>query len=168
MYSRVDKAGWEQIALTWESQCNSFNENFTDYGVASMPVLQELATGPALRNAAIFSVSGENLEPVAMFHANSAFLPGYNGAVLRIRHITFAPRFDLDETLSLDDYMVALIDVFVSSIAISYKEMVAPHIKFHLKSPAERMFGERFTEALQSRDEIKAVDLRGSWIYISK
>ena len=69
---------------------------------------------------------------------------------------------------SIEAYTVLLGGVFAEAVALSYDQMPADHIKFHLKSPAERTFGNLFTNALGERNVFREVVMKGSWIYLSK
>ena len=164
---RIGAPEWGRIVLDWEAQSNAFSENFADHAPASMAVLEELAQSAPLRDAGVFSFSDGN-EVLAILQANSAFLPGYEGKVLRVRHIVLSPKFELDESIGIDDYAAALVGVFAGSIRLSVEQMPSSHVKFHLRSPAERMFGEQFTSVMQQSKFFKNTAMRGSWIYLSR
>ncbi|KQB95771.1 hypothetical protein AL073_13865 [Loktanella sp. 1ANDIMAR09] len=164
---RVGPAEWAKIVLQWEEQTNSYSENFVDHAPASMPVLEELATSAPLRDAGVYSYADKD-EVLAILQANVALLPGYSGRVLRIRHIVLSPKYEFDDKIELDDYGSALVGVFAGTLVLSVKDMIAPHIKFHLRSPAERMFGEEFTKVLQNSGVFKECAMKGSRIYLSK
>lgn len=167
MFQRVTENDWAQLVLDWEAECTEFEENFDDYAVASLPVLGELACSPPRRDAAVFgSKNGSKLDVVCQ--ANSSFLPGYDGKVLRVRHIVLSPRHDFSEHVTLEDYSAALVGAFTGVLGLASGEMASNHVKFHLKSPAERAFGEAFTEALKNHAAFAKVAMKGSWIYLSK
>lgn len=163
----MDKGDWAKLVLQWEAECSDFEEDFSEYAMASLPVLGDLAIAPPRRDAAVYGLSsGNTIEAVCQ--ANSTFLPGYTGKVLRIRHIVLSPRFDYSENIEIADYVKTLIGVFTGAVALAYQEMASEHIKFHLKSPAERAFGAAFTDALQGDTSFTEVAIKGSWIYLSK
>ena len=167
MFERISKDYWAKLVLDWEAECAEFGENFDDYAVASLPVLRELACAPPRRDAAVFgSVSSEKLDVVCQ--ANSSYLPGYTGKVLRIRHIVLSPRHDYSEEFTLDDYCSTLVGVFSGALDLADGEMMSDHVKFHLKSPAERAFGKAFTDVLKDHKAFTDVAIKGSWIYLSK
>lgn len=166
LLNRLSRESWAQLALAWEEECNEYEEDFSDYAIASLPVLEDLACGPPLRDAAVFSFK-EAGKVDAIFQANVTFLPGYDGKVLRIRHIVLAPGFDFGD-FDIDQYATAITGVFSGAVGLAYEGMPADHIKFHLKSPAERAFGESFTNAVQNHEAFKKVVMKGSWIYLSK
>ena len=103
-----------------------------------------------------------------MCQLNVALLPGFDGKVLRVRHIVHSPKYDFDDTVGVDDYASFLVDIFLGVFSISYTEMPAPYIKFHFRSPAERSFFSEFKKALEVKDHFKAIEMRGSWLYIKK
>lgn len=167
MLRRFTEDDWAQLVLDWEEECGEFEENFEDYAVASLPVLRELACSFPRRDAAVYGLDIAG-KLSAVCQANSTFLPGYTGKVLRIRHIVLSPRFDYSEAIEIEDYAEALIGVFSGVLKLANGDMPSAHIKFHLKSPAERSFGNAFTEALKGHEAFTKVDLKGSWIYLSK
>lgn len=164
---RIGPDEWQELSLQWEAQSGNFSENFEDHASASMPVLEELALGPQLSDAGVFSFQRDGeFKVIAQF--NATFLPGYTGKVLRVRHIVLSPRYELDEEITLDDYGEVLVGIFGGSLMLSIDKMPSDHVKFHLQSRAERMFGEQFKEALKESPHFKKVVMRGSWIYLSK
>jgi len=104
----------------------------------------------------------------AMCQLNVAFLPGYTGKVLRVRHIIHSPMFDFDEGKTVDDYVNVLADIFSGVLSASEGEMLAPHVKFHFRSPAERSFFNTLQDILSKRPIFAGVEMRGAWLYISK
>lgn len=158
---------WESLCRQWEGECEEFGEEFDEFAPASFPVLDALARGTPFANAGVFAVL-ENGEYLAACQINATLLPGYTGKVLRVRHIVFSPRYDLSPDLEVEDYAKTLVGVFGGVIVLSYKNMVASHIKFHLRSPAERQFGTLFKEALEGHGAFSEVAMRGAWIYLSK
>ena len=166
---RVSQADgtWDALCQQWEQSCLSFHEDFSDFAPATLPVLHQLATGPLLTNAAIYTVRRQS-EYHAAYQANVCRLPRYDGPVLRVRHITFSPLYDYDENLNIDNYRQTLLEVFIGALLLSDDQMSAEHIKFHLRSPAEREYGNHFQEALSSHSAFSQVEMRGAWIYLSK
>uniref|UniRef100_UPI004048C6FB hypothetical protein n=1 Tax=Yoonia sp. TaxID=2212373 RepID=UPI004048C6FB len=164
---RVGAAEWAKIVLEWEAESNLYSEDFLDHATASMPMLEDLANSAPLRDAGVYSYKN-NGKATAILQANAARLPGYDGKVLRVRHIVLSPRFEFDEDIDMDAYASVLIGVFTGSMLLAEDEMIAPHLKFHMKSRAERTFGEQFTKAMQASKVFKNCDMKGSWIYLSK
>ncbi|SLN36174.1 hypothetical protein AQS8620_01286 [Aquimixticola soesokkakensis] len=160
---------WQALTKQWEEECQNYGENFEDYAAASMPILEELASSePTNRAAGVYAATDGNGKYIAACHANCSHLPGYDGKVLRIRHITFSPDFDFGDSHVLRSYEDALVSVFVGTISLSFNEMKARHIKFHLRSFAEIQFAHRFTEEAEKDGNFKEVKMKGAWIYLSK
>lgn len=165
---RMTGKDWQKLMVEWEECASAFGEDISDYAVASMPVLEDLATGATYKKKGVFSFN-EDGETKSVFQANLARLPGYTGEVLRVRHIVLSPRFDYDNNVEIDEYARTLAGTFAGAVGISIAKMPAQHIKFHLKSPAERAYGHLFTEALKDlTSEFSDVSMHGSWIYLSK
>lgn len=157
---------WNDLTLQWERQCNDFGEDFSEYAMASMPVVEGLASAPQRADAAVFAAKKQE-EFLAACQLNSTFLPGYKGKVLRVRHIVLAPKYDFGE-VDIHDYQEVLVATFLGALFAADRDMPSDHIKFHLRSPAELSFGGAFTEVLSESKKFKRCDMRGSWIYISK
>ena len=94
-------------------------------------------------------------------------MPGIDGYVLRVRNMTFAPRFDFDD-LGVDAYGKALTGLFGGILALSEAVRVSPHIKFHLRSPADRTFFQALTEPLLKIPLFDTVAAKGAWLYVTK
>lgn len=167
MLKRLSEKDWATLVLDWEAECAHFEEDFGDYATASLPVLSDLACSAPRRDAAVYGLQKDGKLDVVC-QANSSFLPGHVGKVLRIRHIVLSPRFDFAEDLQIEQYEETLVGVFAGVLSLAYGEMSSDHVKFHLKSPAERSFGQAFTDALKDHDAFTEVAMKGSWIYLSK
>ena len=163
----LSDGGWADLCRQWEEECISFGEELPDFALGSFPVLDQLARGPQLASAGVFAIFNSSGYPAAC-QVNVSLLPGYEGKVLRVRHILFSPRYDLDDVGDLKEYARILVSVFAGAIDLSYETMPAEHVKFHLRSPAEMQFGHMFTEVLQEQEGFKKIDMRGAWIYLSK
>ena len=169
MLERVsdDQGTWEKLMRQWEAECDSFGENLDDYATASLPVVAQVARGTQVKNLGAYAFTMDGSFK-AVCQANATYLPGYTGKVLRIRHIVLAPEFDFSPDISVDDYITVLVGVFSGAISLTNKEMEADHLKFHLRSPAEREFGTHFTKAIHDQGIVKDASVKGSWIYLSK
>lgn len=163
----VENGLWKELVNDWETQCQDYDEQLEEYATASMPVLASLAAEPQRRLAGVFAVrEGKRFEGICQL--NAALLPGYTGMVLRVRHIVHAPRFDFESKLSVDEYSFVLGEILVGVHDVSNNEMQAPHIKFHFKSPAERVYFDKLKNALRDRNIFSSTELQGSWLYITK
>ncbi|WP_420325450.1 hypothetical protein [Mameliella sp.] len=169
MLKRVNgqDGSWPDLISQWEKQCEIYGESLDDFAVASLPVIEGLATGAQQHYAGAYAYSDDG-NYKAVCHVNSTFLPKYDGKVLRVRHIVLSPDFDFSDTPTVDDYTDVLVGVFVGAIALTMEEMPSSHVKFHLRSPIERELGEHFTKAISGNAAFKDVAMQGSWIYLSK
>lgn len=158
---------WDAVMQDWERQCQAFNEDLAEYATASLPVLQSLATETQRRNAGVYAVRVDNCY-TGLCQLNVAMLPGYDAPVLRVRHIVHSPRYDFDQAISEEEYSKVLGDILAGVYLLSEDEMQAKHIKFHFRSPAERIFFEQLKHVLAEQGPFSVIELRGSWLYISK
>ncbi|OJY34660.1 MAG: hypothetical protein BGP11_08580 [Rhodobacterales bacterium 65-51] len=158
---------WNGLIADWEDQCREFSEDLGEYAMASLPVLESLASETQRKNAGVFALrSDRGYEGICQLNVTP--LPGYNGPVLRVRHIVHAPRYDFDNTLGVDEYGQVLTGTLLGVFRTSNGEMKAQHIKFHFKSPAEQMFFTRLKDALSEKEVFSSIELKGSWLYITK
>lgn len=166
---RVDRerGNWQLLISQWEDEAESFAADLSDYALASMGVLTDLAEEAPKKRSGVFALQ-DNDTFIGMCQLNVALLPGFDGQVLRVRHVIHSPRFDLDDNVTVDDYAAFLAHLFSGVLRVSMDQMVAKHIKFHFRSPAERSFFSHFQEAIKEFDAFSSVEMRGSWLYISK
>jgi hypothetical protein len=157
---------WQRFLRDWEAQCARLGEDFESYHVSPIQVVQDLTIGDPEPDAGVFG-----LEDESGFHAicqvNCANIPGYAGKVLRVRMMYFSPSYDLGER-GIEDYAIVLIRLFTEILALSNGEMQAPHIKFHLRSPADRQFFAALGTQLDKTKAFASVGTRGAWLYITK
>ena len=86
---------------------------------------------------------------------------------MRVRMMYLAPHYDFGE-LSIGDYEKILLALFLNVLLMSQTNMIANHIKFHLRSPADRQFFNGFRDSLDAAGVFKEITVRGSWLYITK
>src|SRR5690606_15735785 len=98
----------------------------------------------------------------AICQANCTGLPGYDGPVLRIRFMLFAPDYDFGEK-DLDDYGMLLADLFLGVIELSEDVLQARYVKIHLRSPADRQFFTILGRGLEQSDHFDSVHVKGAW-----
>ena len=158
---------WQKLLKEWNAQCEAFDENLDDYAVSSMAVIRPLAEATQTPNAGVYALT-ENDSFTGLCQLNVAFIPGYQDKVLRVRHIVHSPRFDFDDSVSIEDYTKFLSGLLVGVFHISNNEMRAPNIKFHFKSPAERLFFDKMKSAVKDSGIADTVEMRGAWLYIRK
>lgn len=163
----TENGHWQRLMQQWSDQCDSYSEALDDYAVASLPAIRPLAEGAQVSTAGVYSVikGGSYL---GICQLNAAYLPGYDGRVLRVRHIVHCPNFDFSDQVTVEDYVEFLGLILVGVFGESNADMSAPYIKFHFKSPAERRFFEELKVAMSDLDLIDKVEMKGSWLYIKK
>lgn len=156
---------WDALKAEWQSQCASYGEDFDTYAQGTFSVLGPLADSEEPK-AAVFAHM-KNGHHAAIFQANCTPLPGYTGPVLRVRFMTLAPQYDFGD-YGVDEYSDVLAGIFASSLALSYGEMQSQHLKFHLQSPADRQFFAVLEAPLGEIGIFESVQIRGSWLYVTK
>lgn len=171
---RTETNTWELLLEDWRRQCELFDEDITLYEDSPINVVRDLAEGPLNPNAGAYALyDGERFS--ALCQANRTPLPGYTGQVLRVRMMYLCPELDLGDS-EIDDYVTTLTQMFSGIVSLSSSvEMAAPHIKFHLRSPADRQFFQVLSQVLSGDDSgvdrprvFANVQMRGSWLYITK
>jgi hypothetical protein len=156
---------WQALKADWRAQCETYGEDFDGYGLATFGVLDPLAaTGHAKSCVYGFHVGG-SCQMVC--EANRTMLPGYTGYVLRVRNTTFAPKFDFEDQ-TVESYGTALVGLFGGILALSDSLGPTPHIKFHLRSPADRTFFQALCEPLLTLPIFDSIAVRGAWLYVTK
>lgn len=158
---------WAEMLQQWEKECVGYGEAFEDYASASIPTLSDLALAPERATARVYGLRRDGRFD-AIAQLNVGLLPGYDDKVVRVRHIVAAPRFDFDETHDIDAYGTLLAQMFAGGLKVSEGEMKAPYVKFHFRSPAERIFFQAFKDALKDSGVITDIEMRGSWLYVKK
>ena len=156
---------WAAMSDQWGQQCADFEEDFGGYALDALPVLRDLAAKPTPA-AGVFALRRGGQEFEALCQANSTFLPGYTGKVLRVRHMLLAPRFDFGE-YPIEDYVSVLSAMFARSVYLAKSALPSDHIKFHLRSPADRQFFEAGLGIIQEHSEFDSVKIRGAWLYMT-
>ena len=102
----------------------------------------------------------------AVCQANATFLPGYKGKVLRVRHMLLSPHFDFGE-YPIEQYVQVLSRMFARTVHLAKSDLPSEHVKFHLRSPADRQFFEATLDAFTDTNLFDAVAIRGSWLYLT-
>lgn len=156
---------WDRLLASWKVQCEGYGQDFGDFAGATFGVLGALAKeGHPKAEVYGFHVGAECW---VICEANHTMIPGYNDYVLRVRNMTFAPRFDFED-VGVDAYGKALTGLFGGILALSHSLRPAPYIKFHLRSPADRTFFQSLTEPLLQIPVFDTVEVKGAWLYVTK
>lgn len=163
----VADGSWVVFRDQWVAECAKFEEGFEDYATASIPVLEALAAENPV-NAGVYALRYEDGQFHAVLQANSTLLPGYGmDRVLRIRHLLVSPRYDFGD-MPIEDYSRVLTRTFARVVALSVHEMPSPHIKMHLRSPADVQFFREVGSFLGDMGIFTSVQMRGAWLYLTK
>lgn len=152
---------WSRFRRDWEDQCCQLGEDFESYQVSLIGVVEDLAKDTPSDEAAVFALECEDGRFHALCQVNVTTLPGYTGRVLRVRMMYFAPLYDFGE-LSLDAYIEVLVRMFSEIMALSEGAMQAPHVKFHLRSPADRQFFPTIGTDFEDKKTYASVIRRGA------
>lgn len=164
----ADNNVWNHVKSCWREQCDEHEEEFDLYARASMSVLDELALSPS-KSAKVYVLSKESNgkeEPLVIFQANSTFLPGFDGKVLRIRHMILSPKYDYGD-IEAAGYKAILVETFAQATALGKGELASRHVKFHFKTPSDLYFFREMRPSLEKESEFKDVKAYGAWISFS-
>lgn len=162
-----EDGSWQSFLSDWEAQCERLDEDFESYLFSAIDIVKDLAAPPLQTHSGVYAIKDADGVFLLMCQLNAAHLPGYTGRVLRVRQLCFAPMYDVGE-LDLEHYAQALVALFYEIVTLSKKDMPAAHIKFHLRSPNDRLFFTALGSALMRSGEFSSVVMRGAWLYISK
>lgn len=161
----TEDGSWDAVMDGWRGQCQAYEQDFDDFAVATFGVLAPLAAN-GHEKAEVYGFFVEN-ECWVVCEVNHTMLPGYEGYVLRVRNMTFAPKYDFGD-FDVDAYAKVLTGLFGGVLALSHGVRRAPHIKFHLRSPADRTFFQALSEPLLAIPSFDSVAVRGAWLYVTK
>lgn len=156
---------WQEFKDDWEAQCAAYGEDFSSFAEGTFSVVKDLLDD-AGEAAGLFAIK-EADQHVSMCQLNRASIPGYSSPVLRVRFMTLSPEFDFGDK-SIEDYSGVLVATFAAVLAVSNTVMEAKHIKFHLRSPADRQFFALLGKGLNDSDMFHSVHVRGAWLYVTK
>lgn len=161
-------ASFDEMWARWSAICDVYRENFADFSPAALGELERLASEPPAAHAGVYALKGGDGEYLAVCQLNAAFLPGYEGKVLRLRHLVLNPAFEYSVEDMTSDYVRVLTEVFTGVVEVAEVGMPAEHIKIHLRSPGDRQFFNHFEVALKRSQVFASVQLQGAWLYITK
>ena len=82
----VADESWNEFEQNWRLQCEAHGEEFDQFATASLPVILEQATNPT-KGVGVFGLRREDGQFDSVVQATSAFIPGYQEKVLRVRHL---------------------------------------------------------------------------------
>lgn len=158
---------WDSLSHDWKLQTEALGEAF-DEDYQLQPDLFLPLIGRNDKKAGLYAIR-DNDHYESICQINVAGIPGYTKPVMRVRHVTFAPRIDLADDESVEVYSNALVETFGAVIQLSYDDgpMKAGHIHFHLPSPADRQFFTFLGQKFKDRELFADVASKGAWLYIT-
>lgn len=156
---------WSALMRDWEQQCATVGEAIDAYASASIPVLEGLARSPEV-NAGVFCLVSEDGAHHAVVQLNRAMLPGTSGWTLRGRHLILSPNYDFG-SFSDDDYGIAVGNTVWHTLNVARYALPSDHVKFHLRSPQDRLFFSILSSELSGIDAFSEVRVVGAWLHIS-
>ena len=163
-----DDGSWAHLLEEWAKQCHDFDEDFSSYMPATIPLLGEqieICSGERWNGVyAHVDAAGEHH---AVCFVNRAFIPRFSGRVLRVRNLILAPKYDLG-SYSADDYARLLASIFESVLALSDRDLVCPHVKIHFRSPVDLDLFRNFSEGMTKFGHFSDIQMVGSWLFVSK
>ncbi|MBU2867076.1 hypothetical protein [Pacificibacter marinus] len=157
---------WDALWKEWDLACSEYDESISEYATSSLSILHPLANDPQVASAGVFGLFQDD-QILATCQLNVCGLPGYTGKVIRLRHLVLAPKFDFDESSTIEDYVQVLTEVFAGTIAQANSTMKAKHAKLHFRSPADKQFFSDIELSLKKSSAFSSVALKGSWLYVS-
>lgn len=166
---RVNKrdGSWAALEDQWRQQCENHGEDYDTYAEASLGTLHdECDDGQIDPASGVFALR----DTAGGFHCacflNSTLLKGFNGKVLRVRHLILSPHYDFAD-LSIERYSDILSSYFSQLIAVSKTTLPSDHIKLHYRSPYDRTFFATFALNMRGTGVIKNVESVGMWLHIT-
>jgi hypothetical protein len=156
---------WNDFQADWTTQCSEVDEDFASYGISTMSVIRDFAAKGAEREWAIAIKDGNRFMAAAC--ALRAAQKGLSGWTLRIREVTVCPLLDYGN-LDENSYVDTLIEILNGAVKLSESDLVADHIKLHLRSPADAVFFRAFGHKLGSKGVFAATEAHGAWLTLSK
>jgi len=165
---------WQAFEADWQLQCSDMGESFNDYAPDSLGVLKSIADGtlktadgPGSKTVVAALIERSSGQHHLACMLNLANIPGTDGMTLRVRHLLVSPRLDYGSE-GVAAYADVLVGTLAGVVKVSESDMSANNIRFHLRSPGDAEFFAAFGKALDGEQIFRSVEMRGSWLYITK
>lgn len=158
---------WGLFYDDWSVQCKEVGEDFESYGAAPISMIREFAEKESDSEWAIGLFDKNRKQYFASACAILATQKGYTGKVLRIREVVVCPLLDYGK-LPENEYIDALTDLLNGAVKLSESDLVARHIKVHLRSPEDAKFFRTLGRRLDSKDVFAATEVHGAWLSVTK
>lgn len=159
---------WDALVNDWGEICQSYNEDFDSYMTVSIPTLkQQCVECENEKWSGSYALTDDGGNHIAAAFLNAAHIKGFQGRVLRVRHLLMSPRYDFGE-FDEDAYASTLAKIVTDIIMMSDGDMNCPNLKFHFRSPADLVIFRTFAEKLNELSRFSVVEMVGSWLHIKK
>lgn len=169
-FIRLGSEGSSYPALldSWRSETEALGEDFESYSAIPVSVFGQVLAQDST-NTGLYVARASDGSYGAVCMVNHASIPNYDGPVVRVRHIMLSPRFDLGD-VPIDEYVEVLFAILNGVIERSNTDdnLLANHIKFHARSPADMSYFTALGRALDGARMFASVQMKGTWLYITK
>lgn len=162
----LETDSWSTLMGDWGQQASQAGYDINEYAPGVLQELQKCCHENADDSGSygLFDSSDGKYDIICQL--NWTFLPGYRGKVLRLRHLTVSPNIDLQATdKKYEDILTNLLTE--TELLARHIDVNCEHIKFHLRSPGDRVFFRQLGTALSNGKLYQSVDIRGAWLYLS-
>jgi hypothetical protein len=162
-----EDGSWAALTKQWEQQCHKLDEDFQTYLPDTIKLLGELVeqTKGNQHDGVFAHVDSGQYRGICFM--NGAFIPGYTGRVLRVRHVILAPDYDYGD-YDERDFAEILGGFFENIIDTSENVIICNHVKIHFRSPADVAVFRRFSEEMSKFEHFSSVLMKGAWLMITK
>jgi hypothetical protein len=159
---------WSELQTQWAEQCHGYDEDFGTFAPETMQLLGDLVqSSENSRWDGVYGLQDANGKYQAVCFTNGAFIPNYDGRVLRVRHVLLSPRSDFGD-FDEDWHGQTLGQVFERIVELSDEAVPCPHVKFHFRSPADLALFRRVKTELLKSDHFSDVKTIGAWLMLTK
>ena len=155
----------EKFEADWAAQCEEVDEDFDSFGRAPLSVIRDFAAAESDKEWAVAIY--DNGRFMAAACAIRTVQKKFSGWVLRIREVVVCPLLDYGN-LDENAYVDTLIAILNGALKLSESDLMADHIKLHLRSPADAVFFRAFGNTLDSKGVFAASEAHGAWLTVSK
>lgn len=158
---------WGELLSQWSRQCHDFGEDFEGYLPDTINLLGSLVEQTeGERWDGVFAFEeGASIEGICF--VNGAFIPGYSGRVLRVRHIILSPKNDFGD-YEEQHFADILGGMFEEVLQLSEGLIPCQHLKFHFRSPADVAIFQKFSSILSKTDLFSNVSMKGAWLMLTR
>lgn len=159
---------WDALVDDWGRICQSYDEDFENYMTVSIPTLkQQCIECENERWSGSYSLKNNEGQHIAVAFLNAAHIKGFNGRVLRVRHLSMSPLYDFGE-YDEGTYAKTLSEIVMKIVEMSDSDLESPNIKIHFRSPADVRLFRIFAEKMNEFEHFSTIKMVGSWLHIVK